>query len=106
MFLSSEAEFKALGQVADKPSETARKLQLPADYDGWLEYANTTYFSTGGYSSFLGTFTVPSGALPPVAPQELYLFTGLQNIDWIPKVGWAYTLRLFNLLSLVILYCR
>lgn len=78
MTIASEAEFKALQQAEHPPQTQQRELQLPADYNGWLEYANTTHFTSGGYSSFLGTFSVPSD--PLVAPQELYLFTGLQNI--------------------------
>ena len=78
MTVGSEAEFKSLYQPSAKSQPQMRELQLPADYNGWLEYANTTHFSSGGYSSFLGTFSVPTD--PLIAPQELYLFTGLQNI--------------------------
>jgi len=55
---------------------------LPPDYDGWLEYAAFEY--TSGFETFLGNFTVPD--IPAAVPDVLYLFTGLQNIDWIPKV--------------------
>ncbi|KAA0157254.1 hypothetical protein FNF27_04979 [Cafeteria roenbergensis] len=55
---------------------------LPADYDGWLAYTATK--ATGpAYDSFLGSFSTPDA--PKEVPQVLYLFTGLQNINWIPK---------------------
>jgi len=46
--------------------------------------AYTAFNYTPGFSSFLGDFSVP--ALPANDPEVLYLFTGLQNIDWIPVV--------------------
>jgi len=52
------------------------------DYDGWLAY--TTYHDPAGFSSFLGYFSVPQA--PQNTPDVLYLFTGLQNVDWIPLV--------------------
>lgn len=61
---------------------SSRRLQLPPDYDGWLEY--NAYYDADGFDAFLGDFSVPD--LPTADPQVLYLFTGLQNIDWIPKV--------------------
>ena len=57
-------------------------VKLPADYDGWLQY--TAYNDTEGFDSFIGEMSVPDK--PKHAPQILYLFPGLQNIDWIPKV--------------------
>jgi len=56
--------------------------QYPSDYDGWLAY--TTTYNAAGYDSFLGYFSVPEK--PENPPLTLFLFTGLQNIDWIPKV--------------------
>ncbi len=41
------------------------------------------YYSTR-FDAFLGAFSVP--AAPARVPQLLYIFTGLQNKDWIPKV--------------------
>lgn len=55
---------------------------LPADYDGWEEY--TAVKTNSSYNAFLGYFSVPDK--PQNDPQVLYLFTGLQNINWIPKV--------------------
>jgi len=57
---------------------------LPPDYDGWLEYTAFKDSSAHGFDTFLGDFSVPDA--PAADPQILYLFTGLQNIDWIPKV--------------------
>jgi len=52
------------------------------DYDGWLAY--TTFHYPAGFDAFLGYFTVPAN--PQNVPDVLYLFTGLQNVDWIPIV--------------------
>jgi len=55
---------------------------FPADYDGWLAYTEWNYSSS--IDTFLGDFSVPDE--PATAPQELYVFTGLQNVNWIPKI--------------------
>jgi len=57
-------------------------LTAPQAYDGWLEYTSFNY--SKGIDSFLGYFTVPQK--PQSTPQVLYIFTGLQNVDWIPVV--------------------
>ena len=60
---------------------------LPADYDGWLQYAalNVSKLGlTGSFDAFTNIMTVPD--VPKERPQVLYAFPGLQNIDWIPKV--------------------
>ena len=55
---------------------------LPPDYDGWLQY--TAFQDADGFDSFTGEMSVPD--VPEATPQILYLFPGVQNIDWIPKV--------------------
>jgi hypothetical protein len=55
---------------------------LPPDYDGWLQY--TAFEDSGGFDSMVATMSVPD--IPKSKPQILYIFPGLQNIDWIPKV--------------------
>eukprot|EP00048_Salpingoeca_helianthica_P014949 m.224364 g.224364 ORF g.224364 m.224364 type:complete len:318 (-) comp16454_c0_seq1:115-1068(-) len=55
---------------------------LPPDYDGWLAY--TAFNKSQGFDAFLGNFSVPH--IPPRVAHILYLFTGLQNLDWIPLV--------------------
>jgi hypothetical protein len=63
-----------------------RNLQLPPDYKGWVEYANVTSPDMQtGFEAFTSVFTTPS-TLPAQVPDELFLFPGLQNIDWIPLV--------------------
>lgn len=60
---------------------------LPPDYDGWLQYTAVNVSKLGlkgGFDAFVNTMSVPDE--PERAPQILYLFPGLQNIDWIPKV--------------------
>lgn len=53
---------------------------FPPDYDGWTAY--TAWHSPSGIDQFLGNFSVPDA--PANAPDQLYVFTGLQNFDWIP----------------------
>jgi len=66
---------------SSKPRMPERELlQFPTDYDGWLAYTAFNY--AAGFDSFLGNFNVPTA--PSDTPDVLYLFTGLQNIDWIP----------------------
>jgi len=57
-------------------------IPAPGEYDGWLAY--TAYNYPAGISSFLGYFSVPDA--PQSDPQVLYLFTGLQNVNWIPII--------------------
>lgn len=57
---------------------------LPPNYDGWLQYTATNTTPPTGYSVFTGEMSVPD--IPAEVPQMLYLFPGLQNYDWIPKV--------------------
>lgn len=63
-------------------SLTTNQVKVGDDYDGWEGY--TAFYYADGFDSFLGDFSVPDA--PPESPDVLYLFTGLQNIDWIPKV--------------------
>jgi len=61
----------------------SNKAAFPSDYDGWLAY--TSYDNSGvSLDSFLGNFSVPD--TPASTPAVLYVFTGLQNVNWIPKV--------------------
>lgn len=64
-------------------ARTEEKRQFPQDYNGWLAY---TSFKTSlpSFDTFLGNFSVPNN--PSNDPEVLYIFTGLQNVDWIPKV--------------------
>eukprot|EP01116_Phalansterium_solitarium_P011016 TRINITY_DN26629_c0_g1_i1.p1 TRINITY_DN26629_c0_g1~~TRINITY_DN26629_c0_g1_i1.p1 ORF type:complete len:301 (-),score=39.08 TRINITY_DN26629_c0_g1_i1:160-1062(-) len=51
-------------------------------YDGWLAF--TSWEAPTDIDTFLGYFSVPKE--PAQDPEVLYLFTGLQNVDWIPIV--------------------
>jgi len=62
--------------------ERKRKNPAPNTYDGWLAY--TSFQNPSSLTTFLGYFSVPDE--PQSAPQVLYVFTGLQNVDWIPIV--------------------
>jgi len=68
------------------PNSTAtRKRQFPYDYDGWLAYTQWQYpGASQSVDSFLGSFSVPDE--PQSTPDVLYVFTGLQNVPWIPIV--------------------
>jgi len=62
--------------------EKLQKRNMPGQYDGWLAY--TSYEAPTDFDSFLGYFSVPDE--PQNDPEVLYLFTGLQNVNWIPIV--------------------
>jgi hypothetical protein len=83
-----EARAPAAAAAAAAPAGAlrgqGRALQLPPDYDGWLQYAAWDDTAGTGPDAFLGSFSVP--AVPIETPDVLYYFTALQNVDWIPKV--------------------
>jgi hypothetical protein len=68
-----------------------KSRQKRQDYDGWLAY--TTFHYPQGIDSFLGYFSVPNN--PQNVPEVLYLFTGLQNVDWIP-IGNIFSIFLIH----------
>lgn len=47
-----------------------------------------------------GNFSVPN--IPANVPEELFIFTGLQNVDWIPKVDPAP--KVFDIIQPVLQY--
>jgi len=64
-----------------------RMTGLPPDYDGWLQYTAVNVSKlglTGGFDAFTNVMSVPDK--PKKEADQLFLFPGLQNIDWIPKV--------------------
>jgi len=67
---------------AVRSSAHQRRLQLPPNYDGWPTYAavNDSY----GFDTMTGYMSTPN--VPAAKPDVLYLFPGLQDIDWIPAV--------------------
>lgn len=50
---------------------------------GWQAW--TTYYHQSGINSFPGYFTVPDIPEETTFNQILYIFTGLQNINWVPE---------------------
>jgi len=68
--------------TSSPPGTKSDPNPLPPDYDGWLQY--TAFKDDAGFDQFLGVMSVPDE--PKAKPQILYLFPGVQNIDWIPKV--------------------
>jgi len=74
--------------------------QFPPNYNGWLAY--TTFHYPAGISKFLGKFSVPNA--PQNRPDRLYIFTGLQNVDWIPIVDPEPTV--FDIIQPVLQYPR
>jgi len=63
------------------PKVTRGDDPFPPDYDGWEAYTAYNHPSAG-INSFIGNFSVPDS--PDSVPDILYIFTGLQNVDWIP----------------------
>jgi len=74
--------FEPRGQRPRSPRHSRKLLQFPSDYEGWLAYTAFNYSQS--FDAFVGKFSVPD--IPSAVPDVLYLFTGLQNIDWIPVV--------------------
>lgn len=73
-----------------KCAAQAKSADFPSDYDGWLAYTSFVLPNTTGasFNSFLGSFSVPNE--PMSDPDILFIFTGLQNVDWVPKVDKPY----------------
>jgi hypothetical protein len=62
-----------------------RRRQFPSDYDGWLAYTQWKYAGQSqSIDKFIGSFTVPD--MPASTPDVLYVFTGLQDDDFVPIV--------------------
>lgn len=82
----AEEEVRLLGRSrSGKKVSRARAGKggiLPPNYDGWQTYAQ--FQNPSGINSFLGSFSVPD--IPVNTPSMDFIFTGLQNIPWIPKV--------------------
>ncbi len=63
-------------RVLPKCAAHMRQRQFGPEYDGWLAY--TSYLTTQPtFDTFLGNFSVPLA--PANMPEELFIFTGLQN---------------------------
>eukprot|EP00041_Stephanoeca_diplocostata_P035324 m.1241462 g.1241462 ORF g.1241462 m.1241462 type:complete len:318 (+) comp24679_c1_seq1:94-1047(+) len=86
--LRASSDFSKRAPSSPRASVHRDRRQLPADYNGWLQY--TAINTTDSFETFTGLMSVPD--LPKEEPQILYLFPGLQNIDWIPKVDKEPTL--------------
>lgn len=66
-------------------SPTERKERAARrEYDGWLAYTAYNTSDPQGFTRFDGDFSVPND--PKYPAEVLYVFTGLQNVDWIPIV--------------------
>jgi len=61
-----------------------RVSQTSSGYDGWLAFTSWNYTGGPTIDAFIGNFSVPVAPRNP--PEVLYLFTGLQNVDWIPII--------------------
>jgi len=59
-----------------------QKRSEDQDYDGWLAFTSFNY--PPGFGTAVANFTVPVN--PQSEPEVLYIFNGLQNVDWIPIV--------------------
>jgi len=70
--------------LAAPPNREKYKPKSPQEYDGWLAYTSFERSGKESFDTFLGYFTVPNN--PANYPEVLYIFTGLQNDDWVPLV--------------------
>jgi hypothetical protein len=72
------------------PTFHTKKSAMPGGpevYDGWLAYTEYDVFSpttNTTFDQFTGYMSTPD--TPARAPQVLYIFPGLQNINWVPVV--------------------
>ena len=80
----SKAAMKSSSSSTSSTSTSTSSIDsLPPDYKGWLQYTavNVSRLGlSGGFDSFTNVMSVPD--VPKSRPQVLYLFPGLQNIDW------------------------
>jgi len=75
---------KKSGAFSEKRGQNAKR-QFPSDYDGWLAYTQWQYpGASQSIDAFTGYFSVPDA--PSSTPDVLYVFTGLQDDDWVPIV--------------------
>ncbi|KNC46009.1 uncharacterized protein AMSG_00127 [Thecamonas trahens ATCC 50062] len=68
-------------------------------YDGWQAF--TSYEYEAGLDVFVGDISTPNGK-PKREPEVLFIFTGLQNVNWIPKVDPEP--RVFDIIQPVLQY--
>jgi len=80
--VNGNAVLRRHNEAGEAPTSMRARRQLPADYNGWLQYA--AFNHTPSFESMTNLMSTPD--VPAATPQILYLFPGLQNIDWIPKV--------------------
>jgi len=91
----SHVTFDSVGNfVIHPPDESIYKIKkcdeplhhyfgAPQVYHGWQAWTAYNTSSSDGIGSFIGTFSVPNS--PVQQPGILYIFTGLQNYNWIPE---------------------
>jgi len=70
--------------IANEKVKRHSKPHAPMQYDGWLAYTSFRTPDKSTFDTFLGYFSVPNN--PSNTPEVLYIFTGLQNDDWVPLV--------------------
>jgi len=64
-----------------KSNSTVRQNQFAPGWQVWTTYQSKT---TAGFTKFLGYFTIPDAPGDSWDDQTLFMFTGLQNENWIP----------------------
>eukprot|EP01094_Clydonella_sp_ATCC50884_P009930 TRINITY_DN1946_c0_g1_i1.p1 TRINITY_DN1946_c0_g1~~TRINITY_DN1946_c0_g1_i1.p1 ORF type:complete len:328 (+),score=73.22 TRINITY_DN1946_c0_g1_i1:59-1042(+) len=83
---------------------SSRPARAPEVSHGWQAYTAWDYTGTGGISSFVGNFSVPDLPPQPTRDQILYIFTGLQNINWIPEPNNPLPTQAFDIIQPVLQY--
>eukprot|EP01105_Mastigella_eilhardi_P007522 TRINITY_DN18967_c0_g1_i1.p1 TRINITY_DN18967_c0_g1~~TRINITY_DN18967_c0_g1_i1.p1 ORF type:complete len:291 (+),score=77.90 TRINITY_DN18967_c0_g1_i1:26-874(+) len=76
--VSADGKWTAIPKCKDQ----TKRMPTAESYDGWLAF--TSFNVSDTFDTFTGYFSVPDA--PKRVPEMLYYFTGLQNVDWIPKV--------------------
>jgi len=90
------------GEMPSPLSSSRRSDSVPSPNVGHGWQAYTTFQYPKGMNTFLGTFTIPNK--PAQEPGILYIFTGLQNINWIPEPNTPPPTQPFDIIQPVLEY--
>jgi len=89
------------------PRVTSRgeeKVKRDAPDDGWQVWASYNNANNATFTAFLGNFVVPEDPANWDESGILYMFTGLQNDNWIPYPGNGSAPQAFEIIQPVLQY--